>query len=52
MVGKDTTPDEVCYWILKAWKLGVKTLYYQLNVNSAQDFTNKRAKNECESCAG
>lgn len=52
MVGKDTTPDEVCYWIIKAWKLGVKTLYYQLNVNSAQDFTNKRAKNECESCAG
>ena len=52
MVGKDTSPDEVAYWILKAWKLGVKTLYYQLNVNSAQDFTNKRAKNECDSCAG
>lgn len=51
MVGKDTEPDEVMYWILKAWKLGVKTLYYQLNVNSAQDFTNKRAK-ECESCSG
>lgn len=52
MVGKDTSPDEVAYWILKAWKLGIKTLYYQLNVNSAQDFTNKRAKSECDSCAG
>ena len=51
MVGKNTTPDEVAYMIIKAWKLGIKTLYYQLNVNSAQDFTNKRSKDECESCS-
>lgn len=52
MVGSDTTPDEVAYWVIKAWKLGIKTLYYQLNVNSAQDFTNKRTNGECASCAG
>jgi ribonucleoside-diphosphate reductase alpha chain len=52
MVGIDTTPDEVAYWIIKAWKLGIKTLYYQLNVSSAQDFTNKRANGECAACAG
>lgn len=51
MVGKTTTPDEVAYMMIQAWKQGVKTLYYQLNVNSAQDFTNKRGKDECESCS-
>lgn len=52
MVGSDTEPDEVIYWILKAWKMGIKNLYYQLNVSSAQQFTNERSKNECSSCAG
>lgn len=47
MVGSNIEPAEVLSWILYAWKKGVKTLYYQLNVNTAQDFTNKRS---CESC--
>ena len=49
MVGKNVDPDEVVYLILKAWKLGVKTLYYQLNVSQAQEFTKER---ECVACAG
>ena len=52
MVGSDTNPDEVAYWILYAWKKGIKTLYYQLNVSAAQDFTNQKAKTECISCSG
>lgn len=52
MVGSDTTPDEVAYWILYAWKKGIKTLYYQLNVSAAQDFTNQKSKTECSSCSG
>ena len=50
MIGKNTTPEDVAYLMIKAWKLGVKTLYYQLNVNSAQDFTNKRSNASCEAC--
>ena len=52
MVGSDTNPDEVAYWILYAWKKGIKTLYYQLNVSAAQDFTNQKVKTECVSCSG
>lgn len=49
MIGKNVDPDEVVYLLLKAWKEGVKTLYYQLNVSQAQEFTKER---ECVSCAG
>lgn len=49
MIGKGVGPEEVMYLILKAWKLGIKTLYYQLNVSQAQEFTKSR---ECISCAG
>src|SRR5690606_13765735 len=28
MIGKDVEPSYVVYLILKAWKLGIKTLYY------------------------
>lgn len=51
MVPEGTSPDEVAYLIIKAWKLGVKTLYYQLNVSAAQEFARKSIL-ECESCAG
>lgn len=36
--------------ILDAWKLGVKTLYYQFSVNAAQEFNKKLL--ECKSCEG
>lgn len=50
MIPEDTTPDDVSYLILKAHQLGIKTLYYQLNVNSSQTYTNKIT--ECISCSG
>jgi ribonucleoside-diphosphate reductase alpha chain len=34
--------------IIEAWKLGIKSLYYQLNVNAAQEFS--RNILECSSC--
>ena len=49
MIGKDVDPSYVVYLILKAWKIGIKTLYYQLNVSQAQEFTKDR---ECVACAG
>jgi ribonucleoside-diphosphate reductase alpha chain len=36
--------------ILEAWRLGVKTLYYQFSVNAAQEFNKKLL--ECKSCEG
>lgn len=48
-IGANVEPDEVLYLILKAWKLGIRTLYYQLNVSQAQEFTKDR---ECVACAG
>lgn len=51
MVPENTSPDEVAYLIIKAWQLGVKTLYYQLNVSASQEFSRKSII-ECESCAG
>ena len=50
MIPEGTPPEEVVYLMLKAWKLGVKTLYYQLNVSAVQQFG--KSLSECESCAG
>lgn len=50
MVPLNTSPDEVAYLIIKAWQLGIKTLYYQLNISATQEF--KKSIIECESCAG
>ena len=44
-----TTPiKEVNALYIKAWKLGVKSLYYQISVNAAQEFT--RALDNCVAC--
>ena len=51
MVPEGISPEEVSYLIIKAWKLGVKTLYYQLNISASQEFTRKSIL-ECDSCAG
>lgn len=51
MVPENSSPEEVAYLIIKAWKLGIKTLYYQLNVSAVQEFGRKSII-ECESCAG
>ena len=50
MVPEGSTPDDVAYLIIKAWKLGIKTLYYQLNVSAVQEFG--KSITECESCSG
>lgn len=50
MVPEGTTPEDVAYLLIKAWKLGVKTLYYQLNVSAVQEFG--KSITECDSCAG
>lgn len=40
--------------IYKAWKLGVKSLYYQLNFSASMEFSNELAQKKvnCESCEG
>lgn len=50
MIPSNATPSDVAYLIIRAWQLGVKTLYYQLNISAVQEFG--RSITECESCAG
>lgn len=50
MIPEGSSPDDVAYLIITAHQLGIKTLYYQLNVNAAQQFTNSIT--ECVSCSG
>lgn len=52
MIPVGTDPDDVSAVMLYAWQKDIKTLYYQLNVNVAQDFTNTLFKEECVACAG
>ena len=33
-----------------AWRLGIKTLYYQHSVNAAQEFSRMKVQETCESC--
>ena len=51
MVPFGTPAKEVSEYYLKAHELGIKTLYYQLNQNSAQEFT-RRSMTECDTCSG
>lgn len=50
MIHPSTPTKDVNTLILKAHELGIKTLYYQLGQNSAQEFA--RSILSCESCAG
>jgi ribonucleoside-diphosphate reductase alpha chain len=50
MIHPSTPTRDVNALILKAHELGVKTLYYQLGQNAAQEFA--RDILSCESCAG
>lgn len=49
MIGSDYDPDQLLATFLLAWKAGIKTLYYQLNVSQTQEFNRN---NECVGCAG
>lgn len=52
MIPVGTDPDDVSALMIHAWSKGIKTLYYQLNVNVAQDFTNNLFNESCAGCAG
>jgi ribonucleoside-diphosphate reductase alpha chain len=49
IVHPDTTTKEVNNIHVTAWKLGLKSLYYQHSMNAAQKFKQKK---DCESCEG
>ena len=51
MIPYGTPAKDVSDYYLKAHELGVKTMYYQLNQNAAQEFTRKSI-NDCDGCAG
>lgn len=48
MINSEVPVKEVNALVIEAWKLGIKTLYYQRGVNSAQDVGRKLM--ECKSC--
>ena len=50
MIHPMTPTKDVNTLILKAHELGIKTLYYQLGQNAAQEFG--RNLLNCDSCAG
>jgi ribonucleoside-diphosphate reductase alpha chain len=47
MVGPDTPASDINDLYLKAWRNGVKALYYQHSMNAAQQMTREKI---CESC--
>ena len=47
MVHPDISPKEINKIYITAWKLGLKSLYYQHSMNAAQKFKQKKS---CESC--
>ena len=49
MVHPDMTAKEINKLYVTAWKLGVKSLYYQHSMNAAQKFKQNK---ECTSCEG
>lgn len=50
MIHPNTKTSEINQFYLEAHRLGIKTLYYQLTTNSAQEF--RRNLMECNLCAG
>lgn len=49
MISPKTPAKEVNYLYIQAWKLGIKTLYYQHSMNAAQQFSKKITCSGCES---
>ena len=49
IVHPDTSTKEINKIHITAWKLGLKSLYYQHSMNAAQKFKQKK---DCESCEG
>lgn len=49
MITNDLTPKEINALHIRAWQLGIKSLYYQHSVNQSQEFARNRT---CASCEG
>jgi ribonucleoside-diphosphate reductase alpha chain len=55
MIPPDLSTKEINKLLIDAWKLGVKTLYYQHSMNSAQAFSRKKLQLndlQCVACEG
>lgn len=50
MIHPSTPIKDVNKLIIEAWKMGIKSLYYQISVNAAQQFSNNLLS--CTSCEG
>ena len=48
MIGSNVPVKEINALIIRAWELGIKTLYYQRSTNAAQEVA--RSLMECKSC--
>lgn len=48
MIHPDTPVKDINNLYIEAWRLGVKSLYYQHSMNAAQQFNRKQL--ECSSC--
>lgn len=49
----DTPPKEVSQLLIFGWEQGIKSFYYQLGRNQAQEVSSKKTSiNECTSCEG
>jgi ribonucleoside-diphosphate reductase alpha chain len=49
MITNDLSPKEINQLYIRAWQLGLKSLYYQHSVNQSQEFVRKRTCLACES---
>lgn len=47
---KRLSPKDVSQMYIKAWQDGVKSLYYQISVNAAQEFARVLVENHCTAC--
>lgn len=50
LIHPDTPPKDVNALVIKAWEMGIKSLYYQISVNAAQELS--RSILSCSSCEG
>ena len=44
----NTSPKEVSNFYIEAWRMKLKSMYYQYNVNAAQALSN--TLNSCDAC--
>lgn len=50
MIHPDISIKDINQLYINAWKMGVKSLYYQFSTNAAQDFARRMNILECASC--